>query len=137
MKTVVADASFCGAWILQDEASQEADELLAEVEKGSTELLLPALWPYEMLNLLRSALRRQRLNQTSVNEAMDLLGHIPTRNIDLPDSRAMQVIMDLSIRHDLSAYDASYLELALRFNTILKSNDRSLKAAAKSEGLSL
>lgn len=137
MKTVVTDASFCGAWILEDEASPEAEALLKEVEEGTAELLLPALWQYEMLNLLRSALRRERLDRGSINEALDLLGTLPVRNFDLPDPKAWQTTMDLAIRHDLSAYDASYLELALRFGTILKSNDYRLKAAAEAEGLTL
>lgn len=136
MKTVVADASFCGAWILEDEANAEADELLEQVERGTTELILPALWPYEMVNLLRSAVRRNRIQHSAAIEAIDLLAEIPVRNFDLPDPVAKRLGFDLAIRHDLSAYDASYLELALRFGSILKSNDRSLKAAAEKEGIS-
>jgi predicted nucleic acid-binding protein len=134
---VVADASFCGAWILEDEASAEADELLEQVGRGITELILPALWPYEMVNLLRSAVRRNRIDHSAAKEAIDLLAGIPVRNFDLPDPAAKRHGFDLAIRHDLSVYDASYLELALRFGTILKSNDRPLRAAAKKEGVTL
>lgn len=136
MKTTVADASFCGAWILQDEVSPEADELLKQIERGSAELLLPALWHYEMLNLLRSALRRERIDRSMATEAIELLDEIPVRDFDLPDRRARRLALDLAVRHNLSAYDASYLELALRLGASLHSNDRPLKAAAKAEGLS-
>jgi predicted nucleic acid-binding protein len=136
VKTTVADASFCGAWILQDEVSPEADELLKQIERGSAELLLPALWHYEMLNLLRSALRRERIDRSMATEAIELLDEIPVRDFDLPDRRARRLALDLAVRHNLSAYDASYLELALRLGASLHSNDRPLKAAAKAEGLS-
>ena len=60
MNRVVADASLCGAWILPDESSDEADALLAEIEEGTIALHIPSLWHYEMLNLIRSAHRRGR-----------------------------------------------------------------------------
>jgi predicted nucleic acid-binding protein len=69
-------------------------------------------------------------------EAIELLDEIPVRDFDLPDRRARRLALDLAVRHNLSAYDASYLELALRLGASLHSNDRPLKAAAKAEGLS-
>ena len=45
----------CGAWVLENESSDEAELLLEQVEAGVASLLMPALWKYEILNLLRSA----------------------------------------------------------------------------------
>jgi predicted nucleic acid-binding protein len=135
MMRVVADASFCGAWFLEDESSVVAEELLASVETGLFELIIPALWHYEILNLLRSALRRKRLTRKSVLCAAELLGRIPIRNVDLPDAVAQRRTLELAIQHNLSAYDAAYLELALRFQATLRTNDAELMAAARAEGL--
>jgi len=55
MNRVVADALSCGARVLENESSDEAELLLEQVEAGLASLLMPALWKYEILNLLRSA----------------------------------------------------------------------------------
>ena len=54
---VVADASFCGAWFLPDERSNDADRLLESLVAGRDEMWVPALWFYELANLFRSARR--------------------------------------------------------------------------------
>ncbi len=51
--------------------------------------------------------------------------------------RAWSTVMDLAVKHGLTAYDASYLELALRKNAILATLDNQLAAAARVEGLTV
>ena len=55
MKRVVVDASLAGAWLLPDEQSDAAAEILRQILDGRRELAVPDLWPYEMMNLLVSA----------------------------------------------------------------------------------
>lgn len=135
MKRVVADASFCGAWILADESSGEAERLLTRIASGSVQLVVPALWHYEMLNLLRSALRRKRLAAEDLDLAVETLERVPMTMEDLPGAPARRRILHLAAQFDLSAYDAAYLELADRFKIALQTNDARLKAAAKQLGL--
>jgi predicted nucleic acid-binding protein len=135
VKQVVADASFCGAWILADESSGEADRLLTRIASGSVQLVVPALWHYEMLNLLRSALRRKRLAAEDLDLAVETLERVPMTMEDLPGAPARRRILHLAAQFDLSAYDAAYLELADRFKIALQTNDARLKAAAKQLGL--
>ena len=135
MKQVVADASFCGAWILADEFSEEADRLLSQLVKGTVQLAVPALWHYEMMNLLRSALRRKRLAPEDVSEAIDALEQVPILLEDLPGGPARRRVFHLAVQFDLSAYDAAYLELADRLKIRLVTCDAKLNAAAKQLGL--
>lgn len=135
MKQVVADASFCGAWILADEASAEADRLLARVTSGACQLIVPALWHYEMLNLLRSAVRRQRLQPDDLWLSIETLERVPLTLEDLPGAPARRRILHLAQQFDLSSYDAAYLELADRFKIGLNTCDAKLKTAAKQLGL--
>jgi predicted nucleic acid-binding protein len=135
MKQVVADASFCGAWILADEFSEEADRLLSQLVKGTVQLAVPALWHYEMMNLLRSALRRKRLAPEDVSEAIDALEQVPILLEDLPGGPARRRMFHLAVQFDLSAYDAAYLELADRLKIRLVTCDAKLNAAAKQLGL--
>lgn len=135
MKQAVADASFCGAWILTDESSESADQLLTEIVKGSVELVVPALWHYEMNNLLRSAHRRKRLNEEDARESLELLNQVPLTIEDLPEAPARKRILHLALQFNLSSYDASYLELADRHKIPLHTADAKLMVAAKQLGL--
>ena len=131
MKQIVADASFCGAWVLTDESSGAAESLLARIISGSVQLVVPALWHYEMLNLLRSAVRRKRLAKEDLDLTVEALERVPMTLEDLPGAPARRRILHLAMQFDLSSYDAAYLELADRFKISLQTNDAKLAAAAK------
>ena len=131
MKQIVADASFCGAWVLTDESSGAAESLLARIISGSVQLVVPALWHYEMLNLLRSAVRRKRLATKDLDLTVESLERVPMTLEDLPGAPARRRILHLAMQFDLSSYDAAYLELADRFKISLQTNDAELAAAAK------
>jgi predicted nucleic acid-binding protein len=135
LKQAVADASFCGAWILPDEWSAEADRLLTRTVKGSVQLVVPALWHYEMGNLLRSALRRKRLTVEDMWLGLEAVNRVPLSMEDLPGAPARRRILHLALQFDLSFYDASYLELADRLKVPLHTSDACLKAATKQLGL--
>lgn len=135
MKQIVADASFCGAWILADEISDKAEDLLKQILKGSLELVVPALWHYEMNNLLRSAQRRKRLTEEDAREALETLNQVPLVIEDLPEGPARKRILHLAFQFDLSSYDAAYLELSDRHKIPLHTADAKLKAGAKQLGL--
>jgi predicted nucleic acid-binding protein len=131
VKQIVADASFCGAWVLTDESSGAAESLLARIISGSVQLVVPALWHYEMLNLLRSAVRRKRLATKDLDLTVEALERVPMTLEDLPGAPARRRILHLAMQFDLSSYDAAYLELADRFKISLQTNDAKLAAAAK------
>jgi hypothetical protein len=131
VKQIVADASFCGAWVLADESSGAAESLLARIISGSVQLVVPALWHYEMLNLLRSAVRRKRLAKEDLDLTVEALERVPMTLEDLPGAPARRRILHLAMQFDLSSYDAAYLELADRFKIALQTNDAKLAAAAK------
>jgi predicted nucleic acid-binding protein len=135
LKTVVLDASFAGAWIIPDESSAEAAKLLRQILEGKTEMAVPALWNYEICNLIRSALRRKRMNEPDASEALDLMYHIPRQTFDHHDSLFRKRLMTLAVRFDLSAYDAAYLELADRLQCPLHTNDKHLRTSANALGL--
>jgi predicted nucleic acid-binding protein len=131
VKQIVADASFCGVWVLADESSGAAESLLARIISGSVQLVVPALWHYEMLNLLRSAVRRKRLAKEDLDLTVEALERVPMTLEDLPGAPARRRILHLAMQFDLSSYDAAYLELADRFKIALQTNDAKLAAAAK------
>lgn len=133
--TVVVDASLAGAWILRDEHSEQAEQLLTMIVEGREDLAVPHLWSCEMLNLLISACRRGRLRKSQLQDALSLLQAIPCVFYDHQSTLTRVRTAKLSLRFSLSACDAAYLELADRLQCALKSFDRALLKAAASMGL--
>jgi predicted nucleic acid-binding protein len=131
----VVDASFAGAWILPDETSTQADVVLREVLSGAEKLAVPDLWSYEMANLLLSALRRGRIQERQVFEALRLVDCVPCTFHDAHSRLIRERIGRLAVRFHLSAYDAAYLELADRLQCKLYTNDGPLSQAASALGL--
>jgi predicted nucleic acid-binding protein len=135
VKSVVVDASFAGAWMLPDESSEEAERLLRDVLEEKCVMVVPVLWRYEMCNLIRSALARERLDEDDAGQALDLLHRVPKQVFDHQEDLFQRRLMIMATRFALSAYDAAYLELADRLQCALYTNDNRLREAAETFGL--
>ena len=128
MSLCVLDASFTFQWLLEDEASPEGDAALASIRLGGA--AVPALWPIEITNVLGMAERRGRLTPDGVVGALALLQSLPLDVAGPPALAEAGGVLELMRRHRLTAYDATYLELAIRLRLPLATKDRELLAAA-------
>lgn len=132
MSGLVVDASVVIAWLFDDEEEPRADLVLERlVEEGA---LAPYLWHLETRNALLVAERRGRLYAREVIERLDALKGLPIRTDEDPD---LQSAFNLARTHNLSIYDALYLELAKRENAELATLDTALGQAAVAEGVQL
>ena len=107
------------------------------VAGGGGLVLVPALFFWEVANALLMAVRRQRLSQAERVEALQLL---EAQGFDVdPASPAViwHDVIHLAEQCQLTAYDAAYLELAMRRGLPLATHDRALRAAARSLGVEL
>ena len=126
----VIDASVTMPWFFPDEATPFTEGLLDSLE--SHELWAPTLWVIECTNVLQTAQRRRRIEATRRAEVASQLGELPVRlDQQTPDFVSLD---RLAATHGLSAYDAAYLELALRRSLVLVSLDAHLIAAAQALG---
>jgi predicted nucleic acid-binding protein len=117
-------------WFFADEATPFTEGLLDAL--GNQELWVPALWVLECTNVLQSAQRRRRIDAARRAEIAGQLSELPARLDSKPPDF---VDLDrLASTHGLSAYDAAYLELALRRSLVLVSLDDRLIAAARGLG---
>jgi predicted nucleic acid-binding protein len=131
----VLDASFTFQWLFQDEASPEGYAALAVI--GRDGAVVPALWFVEMTNVLGIAERRGRIAEAELQDALRLLRSLPLV-VDEPPSLAWsEPVLQLMRAHRLTAYDATYLELACRRGLPLATKDRDLLVAAPAVGASL
>lgn len=130
----VADASVAMAWVVESQSSQATDNLLAEAEAGAS-VHVPVLWMFEVANALLILKRRRRIDQQGYDQArLDLTGLRPLLDEQGPQL-ALSSTSKLAERYKLSAYDAVYLELAIRRDVPLASRDTALNEAAKSAGV--
>ena len=126
----VIDASVTMPWFFPDEATPFTEGLLDAL--GEQVIWAPTLWVLECSNVLQSAQRRRRIDAKRRAEIAGELGALPVRlDPEMPDFVSLD---RLAATHGLSAYDAAYLELALRRSLVLVSLDERLIAAAKALG---
>ena len=82
--------------------------------------------------MLFQAERRKRITTEKVNQALQVLSQLPIEVDYLPVGN-MGHVMLLCRKHNLTSYDATYLELAIRKNASLATQDKKLRRAAKAE----
>ena len=128
---LVIDCSVSLAWFLEDERNAFSDAILRATESSDT--WVPAVWPLEFANGLLMAERRRRITRASRLDALKRV-LLPGLRVDAAVAD-MQAISALAERRDLTTYDASYVELALRLGTDLVTLDRDLARAAAAEGV--
>ena len=128
----IVDASICASWLLPDEVDPISDAARARLLED--EAFTPAIWWYEIRNVILVAGRRGRLAQDRVVSAFKAIEALPLNCVSPADPAG---IMSLATQHRLTFYDAAYLSLALRLGFPLASLDDDLRAAARREGVPL
>lgn len=131
----VADASWTAALFLPDECSSGIDERLAELQDGV--LLVPQLWWYETTNILCSAERRGRISVDQIGRIFLLIGALPLETDERIAVLIARRIYDIAATTGVSAYDAAYLELALRRRRPLATLDAESARAAQTLGVTV
>ena len=126
----IPDASVAAAWVLPDEQAALAE--LALDRLGAETAKVPDVFWHELRNLLLSAERRGRIDDRHADVSLSRLRRFPIRGVVEADDRH---VMELARDHRLTAYDASYLALAIREDCALASLDRRLTEAAAAEGV--
>ena len=131
--SLVLDCSVAMGWCFEDESGDYGDRVLDALEKG--EALVPSVWSLEVANVLVIAERRGRLKVGESARFLELLQSLPifVEEVSLP--RATGSVLSLARELDLSAYDASDLELAMRSGVPLATHDLALIQAAGNVGV--
>ena len=129
---IVIDASVALAWHFEDEDAPEAEEVLDQVIDGGA--VVPVHWRAEIANSFAVAVRRGRMTAGYRAVALEKLGSLEIEIDRESDVQLWSKTQGLCDDHQLSAYDAAYLELALRRQLPLATLDRRLADAAAKAG---
>lgn len=135
MTRLVLDCSMTMAWCFEDEAHPRADAVLASLADG--EALVPSLWPLEVANVLAICERRERITAARSAQFLGMIGNLPITVDEQTARHALDKTLALARTLRLSAYDAAYLELALRAACPLASLDAPLNEAAAALGIAV
>src|SRR5512135_424260 len=98
-------------------------------------MLVPRLWHLEIANVLLVGERRGRCTQADTTAWLSFLSGLPIVVDVATEAHAWTDALALGRQHGLSAYDAAYLELALREGIPLATLDARLEAAALAVGV--
>jgi predicted nucleic acid-binding protein len=131
--SLVLDASMTIAWLFTNERSAAAQVILRRVAADGA--WVPSLWRLEIANVLRNAVRRQRCDEAYADRSLRRLDRLPITVDSETDLNAWGATRQLSKTHNLTPYDAAYLELAIRRKQPLASRDAALIDAAKDAGV--
>ena len=133
MTRVVIDASVVVSWFLPDEKEGTHSGIFRKI--GELDIHVPQIFYYELSNAFAMALRRGRVDIKTLSTILDIVWKLPI-HLDSLDSFSVPLYFDSVIKtglaHDLTVYDAAYLELAVRLGGVpLITYDHSLLNVAK------
>ncbi len=130
---IVIDASVALAWCFPDEASDYADAVLVALE--DRRVIVPAIWPVEITNALLVGERRKRIRQPEVRRFVELLKGLDILEDGQPFADTVSNILPLAREYDLSAYDAAYLDVAVRHGAALATLYAALQKVGRAAGI--
>ena len=128
----VADASIVAAWPLPDEDDALSRAALEALRRDK--VVAPAILWFEVRNVLIVGERRGRIDEAQTRKAIAILARLPIEIDRSPDDAEL---MRIARRRRLTAYDAAYLELALRLDLPLATRDARLAKAAREENAAM
>ena len=138
MSYFVLDNSVSMRWLLASEKAtdQKYAERVLEI-MIDTDALTPYLWHLEAISILLGAEKRGEINLGNIEQFILQLENLPIYVDSLTAHQAFSQTLILSREYNISSYDASYLELAMRKGIPLSSLDKNLVKAANKAGVNI
>ena len=118
---------------IEPKTHQYSRLILAKLAKDDA--VVPDIWAFELANIIFVACnRRKRITQRQIDEYLQRLRALPIR-VEHSDLWANVSLESLARKWNLPAYDAAYLDLALRRRLPLATTDDDLRKAATAVGI--
>lgn len=125
---IVLDASLVIAWLMTEKLP--AGDTDAYSDLPDNVLVVPSHWPLEISNVLRSRIKSNRI---SISDFHDIVERFDLLNVEVQSPLELDEIGHLAqfaVTHELTTYDAAYVQLALQRRVPLATLDRAMRAAA-------
>ena len=134
----VLDASVTMAWLLGDTKPTDrlyAQKVLNALKDPDTQAAVPTIWALEIANVIVRAEAKHLVSEAQSGAFLEMLSSASINSDHATFAAALNDTLQLARRYRLSAYDASYLELALRCALPLATLDADLNKAARKAGV--
>jgi predicted nucleic acid-binding protein len=95
------------------------------------DLVAPEVLPFEIGNALMAMMKRNALSAEEVVLAWDMVQHIP---VDLRRTD-ISAALNIATKYNIYAYDAYFLECAVKLRSPLLTLDRQMKGIARAIGI--
>ena len=132
---MIIDASVALSWVIPGENSELADQIKASILSHGA--IVPQLWIYEIGNALLMSVRHKRIKKSSLFGIYQALQTLPIEVEIAPPPGGHLEVLRLASESELTVYDATYLELAIRKALPLATFDKSLQVAVRKYNLEL
>ena len=132
----VLDNSVTMRWFFGDGKPQElayAGKVLDAMQDAKARV--PMTWGLEVANVIAKAEEKALVTEARSGAFLEMLEDVDIEVDAATFAHALSDTLQLARRYKLSAYDASYLELALRLGIPLATLDEDLQKAAKKAGV--
>jgi predicted nucleic acid-binding protein len=133
--SVIADISVVLRWLFEEDQTAEALKILPLIQKQG--LLVPPLWWCELENGILMGERRARKSPTEMSAFVKLVRSLPIQTDDIARHRVSDTIIALGRQRGLTAYDAAYVELAIRSGSALATFDEAIRRCAPGLGIKI
>jgi predicted nucleic acid-binding protein len=132
----VLDNSVTMRWFFGDGKPQELAYVgkVLDAMKVAT-AIVPTTWGLEVANVIARAEAKALVTEARSGAFLEMLDGVSIEVDAATFAHALESTLQLARRYKLSAYDASYLELALRRGISLATLDEDLQKAAKKAGV--
>jgi predicted nucleic acid-binding protein len=123
----VVDNSVVMSWCFKDETNNYADTVLERLTESAA--VVPSIWSLEVVNVLLVAERQKRLSESDSIRFLTLLSQLPIV-VEYERPEMMKELLASARSNNLSGYEASYLDLAMRKGFPIATLDKMLIEAA-------
>jgi predicted nucleic acid-binding protein len=138
MAAFVLDASVAISWCFPGDPTEDTPysrRVLKELV--ANDAIVPEIWAFEIANnIFVSYSKRKRISKRQITEYLSLLRALPIR-VESQSLWANVDLESLARRQNVAAYDAAYLDLALRTGLALATSDEPLRRAAMAQGIAV
>lgn len=129
----VLDCSVTMAWCFENQVTNYTEKVFDSLK--STKAIVPEIWHLEVCNVLLKAERYKIITNLQAIEFIEALDLLPIKVDESEIGKAMHLIIEIAREFKLSAYDAAYLELAMRKKLPISTLDKALRKAANNAGV--
>ena len=135
----VLDNSIVMRWFFNDgniKDRQYSEGVLNLIVLGSNTPITPGVWPLEIANVISRAESMGQIEETRSAHFLEIIREMNIATESIAQDVSFGSVLHLARVYKLSSYDASYLELAMRYSIPLATLDKDLITAMKKVGVS-